>query len=370
MLPFPPRIAALPRTIPFVGPERQERDRGGPFAARLGANENPFGPSPKAIAAMAEAARDVWQYGDPENHDLVEALAAHHGVPPSRISVGEGIDAILGNAVRLFTDDGTPIVSSAGAYPTFLYHVRAVGGRPHLVPYHDDHEDPDALLAAAAETGAPLVYLANPDNPMGTFHDAARVLEMIETLPPTAILLLDEAYGEFAPAGDLLPDDFLHPRLIRLRTFSKAYAMAGARIGYALASPELAGAFDLVRNHFGVNRVAQAGALAALSDAPFLASVLANVASAKARIAEIGAAHGLRALPSATNFVTLDTGRSGDTARALVAALAAEGIFVRMPFVAPQDRCIRISAGPDAMLDALALALPRALARLPAAEEA
>ena len=135
MLPFPPRIAALPRTIPFVGPERQERDRGGPFAARLGANENPFGPSPKAIAAMAEAARDVWQYGDPENHDLIEALAAHHGVPPSRISVGEGIDAILGNAVRLFTDDGTPIVSSAGAYPTFLYHVRAVGGRPHLLPY-------------------------------------------------------------------------------------------------------------------------------------------------------------------------------------------------------------------------------------------
>ncbi len=364
MLPFPPRIAALPKTIPFVGPERQERDRGAPFAARLGANENPFGPSPKAIAAMAEAARGVWQYGDPENHDLIDALAAHHGVPPSRISVGEGIDSILGTLVRLFVDDGTPVVSSAGAYPTFLYHVRAVGGRPVLVPYRDDHEDPDALIAAAAETGAPLVYLANPDNPMGTFHDAARVAAMVEALPSTALLVLDEAYGEFAPAGALLPDDFAHPRLIRLRTFSKAYAMAGARVGYALTSGEIASSFDLVRNHFGVNRLAQAGALAALDDAPFLAGVLANVAAAKTRIGEIGAAHGLKALPSATNFVALDTGHDGDFSRALVAALAQEGIFARMPFVAPQDRCIRISAGPEAMLDAFAAALARALARL------
>ncbi|GAB5377196.1 MAG: pyridoxal phosphate-dependent aminotransferase [Acuticoccus sp.] len=313
---------------------------------------------------MAEAARDVWQYGDPENHDLTETLAAHHGVPPGRIGVGEGIDGLLQVIVRLFVDDGTPVVTSAGAYPTFLYHVKGFGGRPVLVPYRDDHEDPDGLLAAACETRAPLIYLANPDNPMGTWHDAARIEAMIAALPAGTLLVLDEAYIEFAPAAAALPADYAHPQLIRLRTFSKAYGMAGARIGYALTSPEIAGAFDLVRNHFGVNRIAQAGALAALADAAFLDKVQRDVAAAKARIDKIGAAHGLTAVPSATNFVALDTGRSGDFSRALVAALAAEGVFVRMPFVAPQDRCIRISAGPAAMLDAFAAALPRALAAL------
>ena len=361
---FTPLIASLPPTVPFVGPEAQQRALGRPFRARLGANESVFGPAPQAIEAMRAEAAEVWKYGDSESHDLREALAAHHGVSRDNLVIGAGIDSLLGSLVRLLVTEGTPVVTSAGAYPTFNYHVHGYGGTLHTVPYRDDAEDPDALLAKAAEVDAPLIYFCNPDNPMGSWHSAGRVQQMISALPEGAVLLLDEAYCEFAPEGTVPPVDVANPQVIRMRTFSKAYGMAGARIGYALGHERLIGAFGLVRNHFGVNRVAQAGALAALHATDWLGHVQAEVASARARIAAIGARNGLTALPSATNFVCLDCGRDGDYARALVGALAEEGIFVRMPFVAPEDRCIRVSAGTAGDLDAFAEGLPRALATI------
>ncbi|SLN61730.1 Histidinol-phosphate aminotransferase [Pseudoruegeria aquimaris] len=358
---FTPLVDSLPATVPFVGPETQERARGRPFAARLGANESLFGPSPKAIAAMAAAAAEAWMYGDPENHDLKAALAAHHGIAPENIVVGEGIDGLLGYLVRLFIGAGDPVVTSAGAYPTFNFHVAGFGGALHTVPYRSDHEDPEALLAKARETGAKLLYLANPDNPMGTWHPAETIRAMIETLPDGCLLVLDEAYVEFAPEGTappLAPED---PRVIRMRTFSKAYGMAGARVGYAICAPELAGAFNKIRNHFGVNRIAQAGALAALADQRHLQEVVSEVEAARSEIGRIAADNGLTALPSATNFVTVDCGKDGDYARRVLAELIARDIFVRMPFVAPQDRCIRISAGRRQDLAKVAEALPQAL---------
>lgn len=359
---FTPLVQSLPATVPFVGPETQERARGAAFAARLGANENGFGPSPRAIAAMQDASAGQWMYGDPENHDLKAALAAHHGVSPAHVVVGEGIDGLLGYLVRLLVAPGDPVVTSDGAYPTFNFHVAGYGGALHKVPYAGDHEDPEALLTAARATGAKLVYLANPDNPMGSWHDGATIARMVEGLPEGTILALDEAYGDFAPPGalpELDPDD---PRVIRFRTFSKAHGLAGARVGYALAAPGLARAFDKVRNHFGMNRAAQLSALAALADRDWLAQTVTRVARARDRIAAIGAACGLRALPSATNFVTLDCGADGAFARRVLAETVARGVFIRMPFVAPHDRCIRISAGPDAALDVLARVLPEAVA--------
>jgi histidinol-phosphate aminotransferase len=352
---------SLPATVPFVGPEALERQTGAPFRARLGANESGFGPSPRAIAAMQEAASGAWMYADPEAHDLRAALAAHHGVAPENIRIGEGIDGLLGLLVRLIVEPGDAVVTSAGAYPTFNYHVAGFGGVLHRVPYRDDCEDPEALIAKAREVGARLVYLANPDNPMGSWHRAGRVQAMIEALPVGTLLLLDEAYVDFAPAGTapaLVADD---PRVIRMRTFSKAYGLAGMRVGYAIGAAPLIAAFDKVRNHFGMGRVALAAAQAALSDRAWLAHVVAEVAAARDRIAAIGAENGLAALPSAANFVALDTGREGPFARALVAGLGARGVFVRMPGVAPLDRCIRVSAGPAAELDLLAAVLPDAL---------
>jgi len=358
---YTPLAAALPASVPFIGPETLERERGRPFAARLGANESVFGPSPAAIEAMAREAAEVWKYGDSISHDLREALAAHHGVPAGNIVIGEGIDGLLGYLVRLVAGPGDAVVTSDGAYPTFNYHVAGYGATLHKVPYRDDREDPEALLAKAEETGARLIYLANPDNPMGSWHEGAAIEAMIEALPEGTLLALDEAYIEFAPAGTAprVADD--DPRVIRFRTFSKAYGMAGARVGYALAAPGLVRAFDKVRNHFGMARISQAGALAALGDQQYLAQVVDEVHAAQAEIARIAAAQGLTALPSATNFTAIDTGRDGAFARRLVAELAQRDIFVRMPFVAPQDRCIRVSAGRADDLEAFARALPGAL---------
>lgn len=357
-----PLAASLPAAVPFVGPEAQERALGRRFTARLGANESVFGPSPRAVAAMAAAAAEAWQYGDPEMHDLRAAIAARHRVRPANVAVGEGIDALLGNLVRLLVAPGTPVVTSAGGYPTFAYHVAGFGGQLVTVPYRDDAEDPEALLLAARKAGAPLVYLANPDNPMGSWHSGARVREMIARLPGGAVLCLDEAYADFAPEGVIPEVDANEPRVIRMRTFSKAHGMAGVRVGYAIGHPDLVAAFDRVRNHFGVGRIAQAGALAALGDPGWLATVVAAVAAGRAEIGAIAAANGLRALPSATNFVTIDCGRDGTFARAVLQGLVARGIFVRMPFTAPQDRCIRVTVGRPEDHAALAAALPEALA--------
>jgi len=354
---------SLPASVPFVGPETQERARGAHFAARLGANENVFGPSPKAIEAMRDAASDIWKYGDPESFDLKQALADKHGVSPGNIVVGEGIDGLLGYLVRLLVAPGDSVVTTAGAYPTFNYHVVGYGGELHTVPYCDDAESPELLLEKVRETGAQLVYLANPDNPMASVLGAARVQAMIDDLPETATLCLDEAYIEFAPEGCTPAIDISHPRVIRMRTFSKAYGMAGARVGYGIAHADFVKAFDKVRNHFGMNRAAQAGALAALADEAYLAKTLQNVQAAKERIAQITKNNGLVPLPSATNFVAVDCGRGADYAKAIVEALGELGVFIRMPFMAPQNRCIRISAGQPADLDLLERSLPEALAR-------
>ncbi len=356
--------ASLPSTVPFTGPETLERRMGRPFAARLGANESGFGPSPRAIAAMQAAAGAVWMYGDPEVHDLKAAIAAHLGCGTDHVIVGEGIDGLLGLIVRLTVAQGTPVVTSAGAYPTFNFHVAGFGGVLHAVPYTADHEDPERLIARAREVGARLIYFANPDNPMGTWHSAATVERMVDNVPEGALLLLDEAYLELAPDGTAPRIDPADPRVLRFRTFSKAYGMAGLRVGYAIGPAPLVAAFDRVRNHFGLGHIAQAGALAALADPDWVAEVRGRVAASRGRIAAIGRANGLHPLPSATNFVTLDCGRDGAHARAVLDGLGAEGIFIRKPGIAPQDRCIRISCGPEAEMDLLDAALPRVLAGL------
>ncbi|WP_127115550.1 pyridoxal phosphate-dependent aminotransferase [Shimia sediminis] len=363
-----PRYTALaqtlPATVPFVGPEAQERAMGRPFAARLGANENIFGPSPQAISAMQDATGGIWMYGDPESLDLRHALSAFHGIAPQNIVVGEGIDGLLGYLARLLVEQGDAVVTSEGAYPTFNYHVAGYGGVLHKVPYTGDHEDLGALVAKAAEVDAKMVYFANPDNPMGTWVTGADVIAALDRLPDGTLLVLDEAYVEFAPEGTAVEVDIEDPRLIRMRTFSKAYGMAGARVGYALGATNLIRNFEKIRNHFGMNRAAQAGALAALADQAWLAETCRKVAEARATIGQIARENGLTTLPSATNFVAIDCGRDGLFAKSVLDGLVARGVFVRMPFVAPQNRCIRVSCGPAEDLNKLAKALPEVLAEL------
>ena len=342
--PFTRLVTQLPPSVPFVPPEALERANGRPLQVRVGANESAFGISPRARAAMEDAVSTIGWYNDPEAHDLRAAIAARHQVEASEVSVGAGIDELLGLVVRLCIEPGDPVVSCRGSYPTFHYHVSGFGGALHQVPYLDDREDVDGLLRLAHEVDAHLVYLANPDNPMGTWNSAERVRHLIRELPDRCLLILDEAYVDFAPAEARLPAEGVEPGTIRTRTFSKAHGMAGARVGYAITDAELVQALDKVRNHFAVNRIAQAGALASLLDSAFVAQVVAQVDAGRAEYEELGRELGLATLPSGTNFVAIDVG-SGDRARAAMAALLQRDVFVRMPGVPPQDRCIRVTVG-------------------------
>lgn len=363
---LPPQLRALidaiPVTVPFVGPETLERARGKAFRARAGANENGFGPSPRALAALVENAGSIWKYADPTNHDLIAAIARHDGCRPQNVVVGEGIDGLLGLTLHLMIDPGGVVVTSDGAYPTFNFHVANHGGVLVKVPYRDDREDIDALLAAARKQEARILYLSNPDNPMGSFWPRADVERLASSLPRGCLLLLDEAYIDTLPAAERPVLDPGHPQVVRFRTFSKAYGLAGARIGYALGAAELISAYEKVRNHYGINRLGQIAALAALEDQPYLASVVPRIERAKGRIAAIALDCGLRPLPSAAGFVAIDCGRDGAHAKRVLDGLLARDVFARKPAVAPLDRCIRVSAAPDADLDIFATALPGAVA--------
>ena len=356
------RLAAtLPSSVPFVGPEALQRLSGTTFAARLGANESGFGPSPFAIKVMQDAAAQAWMYADPESHDLRQALAAHHNIAAENIMIGEGIDTLLGLLVRLLIAQGDSVVTSAGAYPTFNYHVAGFGGTLHTVPYTGDHEDPSRLVAKARETDAKLIYIANPDNPMGTYHKGHVIERMVAEIPDDCLLILDEAYIELAPDAAVPALSPADPRVIRMRTFSKAYGMAGARVGYAVGAAPLIAAFNKVRNHFGMNRTSQLGALAALADIEHMHNVVSAAQKSRDQIAKIALDCGLTPIPSATNFVAVDCGHDAAFARKVVDELGKRGIFVRMPFVAPQNRCIRISCGPHSEMQLLAAALPNAI---------
>lgn len=335
---------------------------GAAIKARIGANENVFGPAPSVITAMQAAAKENWKYGDPENHDLKVALAAHLGVAPENICVGEGIDGLFGYALRLFVEQDIPVATSLGAYPTFNFHVTGFGGRLVTTPYVEDCEDPASLLALAKREKAKVIYFANPDNPMATVWPAGDVQRLMDETPSQTMLMLDEAYSEFARDETRPLLDVSRRNVLRFRTFSKAYGLAGARVGYAIGHADVIQAFDKIRNHFGVARLSQVAALAALKDQAWLRHVINEVQAARETIYAIARANGLKAIPSATNFVAVDCGRDGIFARRVVDELLMQGVFVRMPGVAPLNRCIRISCGTKEHLDMLATALPRALA--------
>ncbi len=361
---FTSLIESLPISVPFVGPEALGRKSGVPVVARMGANENVFGPSPKVIAALQDHAQNAWQYGDPELHDLKQALARHLKVAPENVAISEGIDGLHGLTVRMFVEPGDKAVYSAGTYPTFGVHVKSFGGNLITTPYVDDREDLPTLIKLTKSERPKLVNIVNPDNPMGTWWPAADVQKLIDDAPHDTMVLIDEAYSEFAPEGTIPTLDVTRKNVLRFRTFSKAYGLAGMRVGYVIGHPDVISSYDKVRNHFGVTRLSQVAALTALQDQDWMRHVVSEVAAGRERLYDIARTNGLKPITSATNFVTIDCGRDGAYATAIVAGLLNHGIFIRMPGLAPQNRCIRISAGTKKNLDLLAEVLPKMLKTL------
>jgi histidinol-phosphate aminotransferase len=360
-----PAIEAIPATTPFVGPEQLMRETGRSELVRLGANESAFGPSPKAMAAMAAELERLSWYGDPESLDLRDALAAKHRCAPEQIVVGAGIDDLMGVAVRAYVAPGGIALTTRGTYPTFNYHVIGYGGELAFAHYRDDGTpDLDALLALTQQRRPSIVYLANPDNPSGRFIGRAEMERFYDALPHDALLLLDEAYADFVDENELLPPRF-EARLIRTRTFSKAYGMAGARIGYALAPRETIATFQKIRLHYGVNRNAQIGAIASVGDDEFRREVVRQTALAREDYYGLARALGLGWIESRTNFVCIDLG-SPERATAVMNELLRRGVWIRKPGAPPLDRYVRVSAGTPPMRQAFERALRAVLQEVPA----
>ncbi len=360
-----PRIAALPAITPFVGPEALARQNGvlESDVLRLGANESTFGASPQVASAIAAELPRISFYADPDVWLLRQALAAHCGCTMEQIVVGSGIDDLLGLFLRAYVGEGGLALATTGTYPTFFYQAEGYGARVETVAYAVTRPNLAALSELAQKRQPALVYLANPDNPGGGFHGRAALAEFIAALPATTVLLLDEAYAEFAPAPERLP--FLpSPQVIHLRTFSKAYGLAGLRIGYAVADARVIADVEKIRQHFGVGRLPIVAALAALRDQEFVEGVLLEVARGRNKYAQIASEVGLRSHPSSTNFVLFDCG-SVERAVALVPALFKLGIFIRKPMVAELAHCVRISVGTAMERQRLRELLPQALAACP-----
>ena len=231
-------VGGLPATIPFLGPEAIARQIGRPLAVGIGANESLFGPSPRAVAALREAAFESSLYGDPEGWDLRVALAADHRLLPDHVVLGCGIDELLGLVCQAYLDPGETVVMSTGGYPTFAYHVNGHGGRFATTPYRNFCNDAMALVDLARRENAKILYLANPDNPTGSVLAPGVIAEMIAALPENCLFLLDEAYAEFLEPSQIPEIAIDDPRVIRFRTFSKAHGMAGLRLGYLFGAPE------------------------------------------------------------------------------------------------------------------------------------
>lgn len=292
-------------------------------ALKLSSNEVTHPPLPAAVAAMAEAATAANRYPDMGATDLIHAIAKHLKLRPEQVAVGCGSSALCQQLVQITCTTGDEVVfpwRSFEAYPIF---ARVAGATPRLVPLTADHRVDLPALAAAITPATRLVFVCNPNNPTGTTITKREFEEFMAVVPPTTLVALDEAYFEFVRTQDTPMGTEVvvkHENVVALRTFSKAYGLAGVRVGYAFGNPAIIAALNKVAIPFGVSAVAQAGAIASLAGAAQLLERTNETVSERDRVARA-----IGAIPSEANFVWIPT----ETAATLAQQLADQGVIVR-----------------------------------------
>jgi histidinol-phosphate aminotransferase len=318
----------------------------------LGSNENPYGASPAARQAVVEALATLHVYPDPLGGDLKRALARHHGVDTAQILLGNGSHELLMQFAQVFAGAGDEVVASQYGFAVYALAAQAAGATLQLAPAlardapMPRGHDLDALRAAVTPRTR-LVYLANPNNPTGTWYAGADFAAFLRALPPEVLVVVDEAYAEFVDAPDYasaLPLLAQHPNLIVTRTFSKAYALAGLRVGCALAHPALIAVMERVRESFNVNAAGLAAAEAALADAAHLAAGVAGNRVQREALSKALRQRGLVVSPSQTNFLLVEFG--AQTA-AIEAGLLARGVILRPMGGYGLGDCLRITVGTE-----------------------
>ena len=321
----------------------------------LGSNENPYGPSPRAKEAILATIHDSFRYPDPLGADLKHALAAKHGVDAASILLGNGSHELLMQCAQVFAGPGVDVVASQFGFAVYAIAAQCAGATLRVAPCNtDDHAMPRGhsldAIAAAITPATQLVYLANPNNPTGTWYGADDFAAFMAQVPANVVVVVDEAYAEFVDTPDwasALTLQAANPNLLVTRTFSKAYALAGLRVGYAIAHPGLIAVMERVRESFNVNSPGLAAAQAALGDDEHLQWVIARNAEQREALASALRARDLTVFPSQTNFLLVQFAESGDNARvaAIEAALCGVGVVLRPMVGYGLGHCLRITVG-------------------------
>ncbi len=342
-----PGISELKPYVPGKPLSELERELGITESIKLASNENPLGASPRVAEAIAAALPELARYPDGGGFELRQALARKHGVGADCITLGNGSNDVLDMVARVFLQPGTESLFSQYAFAVYPISSQAAGARLVIAPARDYGHD----LAAMRELVGPdtrVVWIANPNNPTGSWLAKDELYDFLSDLPPEVMLVLDEAYTEYVAQADY-PDGTrwleAFPNLIVTRTFSKAYGLASLRLGYALSHPQVADLLNRVRQPFNVNSLAQVAALAALSDEAFIAeSVSVNRAGMEQLVAGVEAL-GLSYIPSVGNFLCVDFGRD---AAPVDQALLRRGCITRPLANYGMPNHLRISIGLEA----------------------
>jgi histidinol-phosphate aminotransferase len=348
-----------------------QRELGIQDIIKLASNENPYGPSPHTLAAMRAALDEVWLYPDGSCHELKQGLARHLGVDATCLTLGNGSNDLLVLLAGAFLRPGHSAVYSQYGFAIYPLVTHASGAQGIEVPSLQAGSDMPlghdlAAMAAAIAPHTRLVFIANPNNPTGTWAAPAAVKRLLERAPPSTLVVLDEAYFEYGRA--LGTQDGLawlseHPQLVILRTFSKAYGLAGARVGYAISHPEVAEVLNRLRPAFNVNSLAQAGALAALADQAHMRNAVDRTMRELTRVEAELKRLGLWTARSAANFLLL---RLDGAAAPVYEGLLRRGLIVRPLAGYGLKDCLRISIGMREHNDRLLATLPQVLSALAA----
>jgi histidinol-phosphate aminotransferase len=314
---------------------------------KLASNENPFGVPESSKAAMAQAAADLGRYPDANGFELKAALAARYDVPADWITLGNGSNDILEIAAHAFVQKGESVVFAQYSFAVYALATQGVGGRAIVVPAVNYGHDLQSM-AAAIEADTRLVYVANPNNPTGTFIGAQEIEAFLKQVPSNVVVVLDEAYNEYLAAEHQFESaDWVrkYPNLIVSRTFSKAYGLAGLRVGFAIAQPEVTDLMNRIRQPFNVNSLAQAAAIAALNDKEFLKKGAENNAAGYQQMTAAFEELGLEYVPSFGNFVLVRVGDDDGAGARVNLALLKQGVIVRPVGAYGLPQWLRISIG-------------------------
>ncbi len=363
----PVHLEGLDRYEPGKPVAEVERELGLRQVVKLASNENPLGPSPRALTALRGALADLHRYPDGPATLLRQELAQNLGVAAEQVAIGNGSTDLIDLLARAFLGPAHNAVMAQGAFARFRQVVMARNGGARLVPMRALTHDLPAM-ARAADQGTRLIFVANPNNPTGTWNRRGEIEALLGDLPSQAVLVLDEAYHEFAREEAAYPDGIEWVRrgapVVVLRTFSKVYGLAGLRVGYAIGAPEIIEALDTVREPFNSNSLGQVAARAALGDREHVQRTVALTVGEREALASALKDRGLQVLPSLGNFLFLDVVRSGVE---VFHRLLLLGVIVR-PLGAYQfPTALRVSIGLAAENARFLSALDQVLAEMPPA---